>query len=101
MVLEILTVALLAVAVLCLWRISAVLTLAVNNQVELGNHILLELNRIRAGLFAHTRIKDDEGWSKFEELSNEILTNYIAPRRSEREQFITAEFSFWGLFRRL
>ncbi|MGD1154308.1 MAG: hypothetical protein ABSA41_00595 [Terriglobia bacterium] len=88
MVQELLMVGAFAVVVLFLWRIVAILTLAVNNQVEWATSILGELERIRAGLFAVTRIKEGEGWPEFEELTRYIVRDYIAPKRFESREGI-------------
>ena len=54
-----------------------ILTIATNNQAEQATSIVLELRGIRAGLFAATRIKQEEGWPDFAELSRIIVRDYI------------------------
>jgi hypothetical protein len=99
MVSQLLMVGALAVVVLCLWMNFATLRLAVNNQVEQATSILGELERIRAGLFATTRIKEGEGWPEFEQVSRIIVTDYITPERLERMQAVGPVIGFWELLR--
>lgn len=101
MVSQLLMVGAFAVVVLFLWMIFATLRLAVNNQVEQATSIVGELERIRAGLFAITRIKEAEGWSEFEHLSCYIVTEYITPGRLERMETVRPEISLWRLFRQI
>jgi hypothetical protein len=95
---ELIEVGAFVVVVLFLWRIVAILTLAVNNQVQRTTTILGEPERIRAGLFATIRIKQEEGWPDFEEMTRHIVTDYIAPKRFEDREAVGPEINFWRAF---
>ena len=79
MVTQVLMVGGFVVIALFLWRMVTILTIATNNQVEQATSILLELRGIKAGLFAASKIKGEEGWHDFAETSRIIVRDYINP----------------------
>jgi hypothetical protein len=81
MFVEIVIAVALTVVALLLWRLIAILTLAVNNQIDQTTRILEELQLIRAGLFAMTKIDEEAGWPGFEKLSRYIVESYILPAK--------------------
>ena len=81
MLLEILIVGMLGVAIFLLWRVSDGLTRMGKNQCDQATMVMQELELIRAGLFAITRVKDGEGWPEFDKLGQYIVKEYIGPAR--------------------
>ena len=81
MLLEILIVAALGVVIFFLWKIFDVLVRMGRNQCDQATFVMQELELIRAGLLAMTRIKGGEGWPEFDKLSHCIVKEYIRPVR--------------------
>jgi cobalamin biosynthesis Co2+ chelatase CbiK len=81
MLLEILTVGALGVVILFLWKIFDILVRMGTNQCDQATFAMQELELIRAGLFAMTRIKGGEGWPEFDKMSHCIAKENIRPAR--------------------
>src|SRR5712692_7532815 len=81
MPLEILIAAALGVVILFLWKIFDILVRMGKNQFDQATLLMQELELIRAGLFAMTRIKPGEGWPEFDKMSHSIVEDYVRPAR--------------------
>ena len=84
MVLQMLIVLELAIIVGLLWKLVKTDGRTAQNVAEETATLLSELQNIRAGLFAITRIEKTEGWPEFDKLSKHIVEDYIAPETLDR-----------------
>jgi len=81
MLLEILIVGALGVVIFFLWKIFDILVRMGRNQCDQATFAMQELELMRAGLFAMTRAKGEEGWPEFDKLSHYVVKEYIRPVR--------------------
>lgn len=73
----------LVAVVFLLWRISVILTLSVNNQIEQTSNIILEVERIRVQMFLLRKghPQPERGWEEFDKEIRLIASSYFIPRR--------------------
>ena len=70
-------------ALLFLWRIVWILTVAVDNQVEQTANLLLEVERIRLQMFLLRKHRPDpeRGWDEFDKEIRSTANSSIVPER--------------------
>ncbi len=70
-------------AVLLLWRMVWILTVAVDKQVEQTSNLLLEVERIRLQMFllCKQEPEPERGWEAFDKEIRFIANRCIAPER--------------------
>jgi len=83
---QLLMIGLLTIAVIMLWRIAELLARLLNDHSEAAIAFGHLAGLIRAGQFVATRMKEDDGWPQFQEMTHHIVQEYIARERLESRE---------------